>query len=1018
MKADYTARASKTRGGQKVGGVRRESAGQGMSMSEDEFQAAQVRQRRSKSCAGPLEGVQERVLRAHTRQAKEKRKSEVLIAAQSLDYELQNVKNLKRISIGSMDLLMDPEMEFRMNGAAVSPSASPRNSLTEESLEWFQLSAEQEQGGELPLHAESIDAHSSAGGSSDTARDELLTSASSVVPSEELSCSHPLSPPAAAKKSTLMSSRSKLGRQHTDTTHTKQATGEPFSSNLLWVRADQHPNVKPENYLELVHDTLNNLRIGARHGRGDSPVQQSNTPVANGESSTASARSLVRKQSRLRKSFTEVEAIEESQFTDSIGSEIPVGKRMRVSSLKEITEELTRISNNAGLTDSDAITLARTLGIGSQSADEHATFSECVPSAEAEENEYASSILAKNGLAIPARSSLRRSKFTTYRIRSAGSDNSPPENKSTSSSSLAAAYERNSRSPKMQKAAFKGSHPRLSGENTSLAPQSPNSINDIYDHYNTSDTDDGSPELQGSPVTHTSDASFTSSPNIASGEHCARNAHKISPISVSQLSATSSSSTSPGSSKSAESTKSWTFDQKSPLRSITLNSSTKGHKISAEKKKGWSWFGNSRRPSSESVLLPGTDSEGCPMDESQPIQSEEYPLKHPISPVSDETPRRGNHSRNRHQTSSPEELEIGWTETSLTTLDGDTEQDGKPQHPKTKEKLEKKFMKIFKKRSGTGLSQDTPNQGEESSLKATSRIRRSRESKRQTDEPSASLTTSVSLNNHNNGRKSVSISRPTWQRTESSYNGDKGKGSITSLQPAVSVTSSRDSHEQTRQDPQPQSLVTKMDGSSSNGVTVSSQRAGFSKKGRSKTSHSRSKLSTSHDIAPVDNRPSDVDQKSTEANNTLSSRAEDSHPSLDPGKSALGPGEIAHSLPPRKLRFDDVLRPEKPNSPMKFTPSAFGFPLPPLTVSTVIMFDHRLPIYVERAIYRLSHLKLSDPKRELRQQVLLSNFMYSYLNLVNHSLYLQQIEEDKNQGIQFESTDNMASSSGVVPEKW
>ena len=54
------------------------------------------------------------------------------------------------------------------------------------------------------------------------------------------------------------------------------------------------------------------------------------------------------------------------------------------------------------------------------------------------------------------------------------------------------------------------------------------------------------------------------------------------------------------------------------------------------------------------------------------------------------------------------------------------------------------------------------------------------------------------------------------------------------------------------------------------------------------------------------------------------------------------------------------------------------------------MFDYRLNINVERAIYRLSHLKLSDPKRELRQQVLLSNFMYAYLNLVNHTLYMEQ----------------------------
>ncbi|KAL6930755.1 hypothetical protein ACO0R3_003876 [Hanseniaspora guilliermondii] len=104
--------------------------------------------------------------------------------------------------------------------------------------------------------------------------------------------------------------------------------------------------------------------------------------------------------------------------------------------------------------------------------------------------------------------------------------------------------------------------------------------------------------------------------------------------------------------------------------------------------------------------------------------------------------------------------------------------------------------------------------------------------------------------------------------------------------------------------------------------------------------------------------------------------------------------EYEDVLPPRKLTFDDVHRPKIPNSPMKYRDSSFGFPLPPLTISTVIMFDHRLVVSMERAIYRLSHMKLSESKRELRQQVLLSNFMYSYLNLVNHSLYLQKLEED------------------------
>lgn len=45
----------------------------------------------------------------------------------------------------------------------------------------------------------------------------------------------------------------------------------------------------------------------------------------------------------------------------------------------------------------------------------------------------------------------------------------------------------------------------------------------------------------------------------------------------------------------------------------------------------------------------------------------------------------------------------------------------------------------------------------------------------------------------------------------------------------------------------------------------------------------------------------------------------------------------------------------------------------------------RFPIHIERAIYRLSHLKLANPRRPLHQQVLLSNFMYSYLAKVQQT---------------------------------
>jgi hypothetical protein len=42
----------------------------------------------------------------------------------------------------------------------------------------------------------------------------------------------------------------------------------------------------------------------------------------------------------------------------------------------------------------------------------------------------------------------------------------------------------------------------------------------------------------------------------------------------------------------------------------------------------------------------------------------------------------------------------------------------------------------------------------------------------------------------------------------------------------------------------------------------------------------------------------------------------------------------------------------------------------------------RFSILEERAIYRMAHIKLANPRRALYSQVLLSNFMYSYLEKV------------------------------------
>ncbi|KAG9122622.1 hypothetical protein FRC07_000933 [Ceratobasidium sp. 392] len=52
----------------------------------------------------------------------------------------------------------------------------------------------------------------------------------------------------------------------------------------------------------------------------------------------------------------------------------------------------------------------------------------------------------------------------------------------------------------------------------------------------------------------------------------------------------------------------------------------------------------------------------------------------------------------------------------------------------------------------------------------------------------------------------------------------------------------------------------------------------------------------------------------------------------------------------------------------------------------------RYPIHVERAVYRLSHIKLANPRRPLYEQVLISNLMFWYLGVINRA---QQEEKER-----------------------
>ena len=53
----------------------------------------------------------------------------------------------------------------------------------------------------------------------------------------------------------------------------------------------------------------------------------------------------------------------------------------------------------------------------------------------------------------------------------------------------------------------------------------------------------------------------------------------------------------------------------------------------------------------------------------------------------------------------------------------------------------------------------------------------------------------------------------------------------------------------------------------------------------------------------------------------------------------------------------------------------------------------RFSILEERAIYRMAHIKLANPRRALYSQVLLSNFMYSYLAKVQQMHPQMQIPQ-------------------------
>lgn len=703
----------------------------------------------------------------------------------------------------------------------------------------------------------------------------------------------------------------------------------------MWVPASQHPNVKPENYLELVQDTLQNIQITT-----DQDPDEKNSDLSNNHvfSNRQRSGSIVRRPSHLKTSYTKFDDEPSSVDRQRQGhgqAEKRISsletKSIRCVSLKEITEELTKISDNAGLTDSDAITLARSLSMSGSFTNESLHLSSNKTDSD---NEFASNMFNKSGLTIPERS-LRRSKFNTYKIRLENNDLLPTGRPNSLMNVQTNDDRRRASSP--------ASYTQPPQDQTPL-----NDFQEIFEHYRRTSTDWG-----------TENTKYVDNTNYYSDEE------DLTHASISQdssfLSTDSSNNSVLVKPHNAGSMISERLDQdiaSNENEDIDIN----------EPNHGWSWLNSANENLTnyngayEQVIDDEEDIGDCVEDEKADFVNLSVSRRAKSTKRASE---RINHSKNRHspifQMQSDESKSVVVT-SSVTSLspsqstesaapavvekEQGSPNDNKPPAHK-KHSLEKRLARLFKRKQHNNNSksdakvikknvkQELKKKTSHSSL---SKFRKSPKKKSQqvevVQDRSSSPVETVST-------RILDTPIEIEPIVENPTNSNIFSGGNTNHSSELVVET-----------------INELDGDDSFDISGGD---------------------INYNVEVTANMDTDT---TAEPNERVGEEDEDTVPTLTPQLSILLP---------KKLTFEDVITPEYPNAPIKFTDSAFGFPLPMITNSTVIMFDHRLGINVERAIYRLSHLKLSDPGRELRQQVLLSNFMYSYLNLVNHTLYMEQI---------------------------
>lgn len=135
-------------------------------------------------------------------------------------------------------------------------------------------------------------------------------------------------------------------------------------------------------------------------------------------------------------------------------------------------------------------------------------------------------------------------------------------------------------------------------------------------------------------------------------------------------------------------------------------------------------------------------------------------------------------------------------------------------------------------------------------------------------------------------------------------------------------------------------------------------------------------IQTSIDKTPAKNRESLVLDRDNIDNKLLEERKKESHRKSDSKKDK--DGSIFSSIFGGSKRKEEKEKASKKSQHLQVPEEPVYKPmLPDIDYNWT-----RFPLLEERAIYRMAHIKLANPRRPLLSQVLLSNFMYSYLAIV------------------------------------